>query len=177
MQNSIKCAIFYTKKNNCVANSMSKSINSSRRWTKKDISRARNQAPNRMSVEAFKAATAKDLLETDIQQDFFDCIEMIRYKGKPLKEYVYAVPNGGYRPKKTGSLMKKEGVKRGVPDIHCFIAIAPFHSLYIEMKTEKGDLSPHQERVIKLLREQGHKVVVCRSAASAVDEILKYLGI
>lgn len=94
-----------------------------------------------------------------------------------LRDFVFAIPNGGYRSKKTGANLKKEGVKRGVPDTHCFIPIAPFHGLYIEFKTDTGDTSPDQVRVIRLLREQGYKVVICRSTRSGMDELLKYLGI
>ena len=155
---------------------MPKNIRCGSRWSEKDLKKPKKQVPGRMSVSAFKAATAPKILETDIQQDFFERLDKIPYEGGTLKDYVYAVPNGGYRAKRTASILKAEGVKPGVPDTHCFIAVAPFHSLYIEFKTETGDLSLNQECVIRLLREQGHKVVVCRSADSAVDQLLKYLG-
>ncbi|MOA37127.1 VRR-NUC domain protein [compost metagenome] len=117
------------------------------------------------------------MYETDIQQDFMDQAAAIPFQGGTVKDYVYAIPNGGYRSKKTGKTLKAEGVKKGIPDTHCFVARAPYHSLYIEFKTEKGQLRPEQEQVIAMLREQGHKVVVCRSSQSGITEILKYLGL
>lgn len=157
---------------------MPKNMNSGKRWSLDDISRAKKKSqPSHMSVEQFNKVTAVKKLETDIQQKLFEQLELIPYKGRVLKDFFYAIPNGGFRSKKTGGILKAEGVKKGIPDIHCFIAIAPYHSLYIEMKTETGDLSGEQEQVIQLLREQGHKVVVCRNLNSALNEIFKYLGV
>lgn len=129
-----------------------------------------------MSAEEFHAAAPKKS-ESQMQISVFKDLENIPFRGGTVKDYVYAVPNGGYRTKKTGAVLKAEGVKRGVPDIHCFVAIPPFNSLYVELKTEIGTLSPDQEAVIKLLRMEGHKVVICRSEKSVIEQILKYLGI
>lgn len=154
---------------------------SGQRWTQKDLDKARGQKSlNHMTIKQFKAATTPKtpkVLETNLQQDLMTQLAQIPYKGESVSEYVFAVPNGGYRAKRTAKVLKAEGVKRGVPDIHCFVAKAPYHGLYVEMKTEKGVLSPEQEKMIYRLRQEGYKVVVCRSTRSALDEILKYLGV
>ena len=161
---------------------MSGNYRSNTRWTFKDIDRAKKQSAREktsssISVADFKTMNEANLLETDIQQDFMDLLAAIPYQRGTVKDFVYAIPNGGYRTKRTGKTLKAEGVKKGIPDTHCFIARAPYHSLYIEFKTEKGTLRPEQEQVIAMLREQGHKVVVCRSSQSGLTEILKYLGL
>lgn len=157
---------------------MTISRNSGKRWTFKDIAQAKKgPKDSQMSIDQYSLAVAVKKLETDIQQKLFEQLALIPYMGKTVKDFVYAIPNGGYRNKKTGGILKAEGVKKGVPDIHCFVAKAPYHSLYIEMKTETGELSDSQEMVIEMLREAGHKVVVCRNLNSAINELLKYLGI
>lgn len=157
---------------------MQKRNNSRSLWTEDSLKKSRT-APDvkSMSLEAFKAKTKPKLLETDIQQKLMKLLAEIPYKGLTLKDFVYAVPNGGYRSKRTASVLKAEGVKSGIPDLHCFVAVHPYHSLYIEMKTETGDLSESQKSVIPMLRREGHKVVICRSVEQALNEILKYLGI
>lgn len=148
------------------------------RWTMESINQAKKKAtPSSMAVDQFKKHVASTKLETDIQQELMDILELIPFKGRKIKDFIYAVPNGGYRAKRTANILKAEGVKKGVPDLHCFVAKAPYHSLYIEMKTQKGNLTESQEGLIPVLREEGHKVVVCRSKEQAVTEILKYLGI
>ncbi len=157
---------------------MSKSSSRGGRWTLAGIDKARGKSqPANMSIKQFQAATEPKLLETDIQQKLFEKLAEIPYRGTFLTKFFYAVPNGGYRTKRTGGILKAEGLKKGVPDIHCFIAVPPFHSLYIEMKTKTGELSQDQESMISMLRKEGHKVVICRSVMGAIDEIFKYLGI
>jgi hypothetical protein len=54
----------------------------------------------------------------------------------------FAVPNGGRRDKITGAILKREGVKAGVPDI---IVVRDGGSVaFIEVKTAKGRLSNSQ---------------------------------
>ena len=116
--------------------------------------------------------------ESSIQQNLISTLRdsALKYKGRPLVDYIYAIPNGGFRHKTTASILKGEGVKKGIPDLHLFIAMEPYHSLYIEMKNAKGDLSEDQKAVIPILRAEGHKVVVCRTVNQAIGEIFKYLG-
>ncbi|MCO8088205.1 VRR-NUC domain-containing protein [Acinetobacter indicus] len=147
----------------------------SRRWNTKDLTAKRQPAgSSRMTAAKYARSTIE---ETDIQQALIEELGFYKYQGKPLLDYIYAIPNGGHRSISVAKRLKAEGVKPGVPDLHCFIACPPYHSLYIEMKTERGTLSDHQNEVIPLLREQGHKVVVCRSQAQAKTELFKYLGI
>jgi hypothetical protein len=55
----------------------------------------------------------------------------------------FAVPNGGRRDKITGAILKREGVKAGVPDI---ILVRDGGSVaFLEVKTPKGSLSPAQK--------------------------------
>lgn len=115
--------------------------------------------------------------ESRSQKALIKQLGFIRFRGRPLTDFIYAIPNGGLRTKKTGGVLKAEGVKRGVPDMHLIVPMGEFHSLYIEMKTETGELTPEQTSVIQLLRECGHKVVVCRGEGHAMSEIVKYLEI
>jgi hypothetical protein len=47
---------------------------------------------------------------------------------------VYASANGGKRNKRTAELLKAQGVKAGIPDIHFPVAKCGYNSLYIELK-------------------------------------------
>jgi hypothetical protein len=97
-------------------------------------------------------------------------------KTQPLYRYAYHIPNGGSRGDTAdsrqiaGGNMKKEGVKKGVPDIHFPIARHGKHGLWIEMKkpslrpkrpTSPIGTSEDQDEWIALLKAQGHAVCVC----------------
>ena len=93
----------------------------------------------------------------------------------PELRHIFAIPNGGHRHIAVAVKLKAEGAKRGVPDLCLPVARRGSHSLWIEMKTQKGRLSTHQKEFIGFLQLQGHRVEVCRSAAEAWNTIQVYL--
>jgi len=88
-----------------------------------------------------------------------------------LKLDYCAVPNGGFRHKKTAVSMKRTGVKAGIPDILIFSRPKDNSAgVAIEMKRLKGGrVTPEQEAWHTKLRGHGWKVFVCRGAGAAID--------
>ncbi len=98
----------------------------------------------------------------------------IRQKYPELK-LLYHIPNGGTRDAVEGRHLKEQGVKSGVPDLHLPVARGPYHSLYIEMKTETGDTSGAQDWWLEELSKQGNFCEVCHGWESAVKVLEWYL--
>jgi len=73
---------------------------------------------------------------------------------------------------------KAAGVKAGFPDINLPVARGGYLGLYIELKTEKGRVSPDQDRIMSLLTSQGHLVALLKgqSAQSVFKAIIDYLA-
>lgn len=90
---------------------------------------------------------------------------------------LHHIPNGGSRDAIEGRHLKQQGVKPGVPDLHLPVARGPYHSLYIEMKTEKGRTSDVQEWWIEFLTAQGNFVEVCHGWETAVATLERYLSL
>jgi hypothetical protein len=94
---------------------------------------------------------------------------------------LYAVPNyaGGFgaSARKHGARLKREGRKRGVPDVVLPVPRGGFAALYVEMKSARGALSPEQRAWRDLLASLGNKVEVHRTWESARDAILAYLAL
>lgn len=61
----------------------------------------------------------------------------------PSSYRAFAVPNGGKRSAITGAILKRQGVKAGVPDI-CIVQRDGVMA-FLELKTSKGTLSPAQK--------------------------------
>ena len=95
----------------------------------------------------------------------------------PELDMLYHIPNGGSRGLLEAVRLKRQGVKPGVPDLHLPIARGGYIGLWIEMKTATGRLSEDQRRIIAMLRAEGHRVEVCRSAADAVEVLEDYLRV
>lgn len=69
---------------------------------------------------------------------------------------IFAIPNGGYRDKRTAQRLKDEGVEPGVPDLY-----VPAWGLWIEMKrTKGGKVSEDQAEWLDYLQSVGDSVVV-----------------
>jgi uncharacterized protein YcgL (UPF0745 family) len=109
----------------------------------------------------------------------------------PELELMFAVPNGGVRPHKfsgsskkgdrysvEGRKLKKEGVKKGVPDIFLPVPKGVYHGLFIEMKRRRGfSVKADQEAWLKNLAHQGYFVVVCKGSDAALKVLRGYLAL
>ena len=84
------------------------------------------------------------------------------------KVKIFAIPNGGNRNVITATMLKAEGVRKGVPDL--FI---PEWLLWIEMKRVKGGkLSPEQSDWIDYLNGCGYTAVVANGFDEAKAVVL-----
>lgn len=86
----------------------------------------------------------------------------------------YHVPNEGLRSVVAGAQLRSIGLKKGVPDICVPVARGPYHSLYIEMKSEGGKPTKEQTEWIWRLREEGMCAYVCIGATNAIALIDQY---
>jgi len=116
--------------------------------------------------------------EHDEQVKLFQWAKMQSSK-HPQLSLMFAIPNGGQRNIVTATKLKAEGVKSGVPDIFLAVPSKAYlsHGLFIEMKSEKGKLSPSQKIWIDGLSKIGYMCSVCYSFDEAKEAIGKYLGI
>lgn len=95
----------------------------------------------------------------------------------PELELMYHIPNEGKRTSITGSRMKAQGMRRGVPDICLPVPNVLHTALYIELKRAKGGrVSDEQRGWISALNRVGCRAVVCHGWNEAREEIERYLG-
>ncbi|MCM1364946.1 MAG: VRR-NUC domain-containing protein [Faecalibacterium sp.] len=127
-----------------------------------------------MTTEEFKAIYAK---EDEEQALLFEWAKLHEGKYPELKA-MYHVPNEGKRSEQQGAKMKSEGLKPGVPDICLPVSRGGYHSLYIELKREKGGrLTENQKTWIDMLRRLGNYAVCCCGSKAAEKVILWYLNL
>lgn len=75
-----------------------------------------------------------------------------------------------------GKILKRKGVKSGIPDICCPIPNDKYHGLYVELKVKLNKLSTTQIEVGKLLSALGYLVRVAWSGEEAIEIIKTYLA-
>ncbi len=88
---------------------------------------------------------------------------------------LFAVPNGGFRNIRTAVRLKGEGVLAGVPDLFLPVPTKKHNGLFLEVKTQKGRLSPNQTTFINAMLGRGYEVKVVHSATEALDVVKEYL--
>ena len=74
--------------------------------------------------------------------------------------FCFAIPNGGRRDKITGTMLKKEGVLAGAPDLEI---ILPNRIIFVELKNgSKGQQSQEQKWFEKEIKCRGFEYVIWR---------------
>lgn len=99
------------------------------------------------------------------------------FKAGKVGDYLFAIPNGGARSAVTGSILKAEGVRKGICDLCFCLPNENHHALYIEMKapTKTARVSKEQRCWIDRLNEAGYLAVVAYGFIQAKEIIEKYL--
>lgn len=114
----------------------------------------------------------RNSVESKMQQA---CMTWLALQHPTVYELTWATPNGGKRDIITASILKKEGVKAGVPDIFVAMPSNGYHGLFIEMKTDVGKLSTEQKKMLKRLEAAGYKTSIIRGINEFIDAIDGYL--
>ncbi len=99
-------------------------------------------------------------------------IEYCDLKGIPI----YHIANEGKRTRYTGDLLKRMGMRKGVPDLCVPVPKGKYHGFYIEMKSHKGKPTNEQISWLKCLKAQGYATAICYGASEAITLIEKYLN-
>ncbi len=106
------------------------------------------------------------------------CVRWFWLQYPQLEKVLFAVPNGGKRNSREAQIMKSEGVRAGVSDLIllCPSAKGEYHSLCIEMKTEKGKQTKLQKEWQEEAEKQGNKYVVVHNIDEFMEAVQDYLN-
>lgn len=94
----------------------------------------------------------------------------------PRLQFLFHIPNETVGGQGWIVRNRQMGVKTGVPDLFYPVPLHGFHGMFIEMKTDKGSLSPSQTRWIEALTGLGYKCVIAHGWEEARDALEEYLN-
>ena len=123
--------------------------------------------------------TTRETVPTEHQEQgrLFKWAQDNEWKWGGALRVMFAIPNGGLRDERNAINLKREGVRRGVPDVCLPVARGGFHALYIEMKRTKGGSVSDSQRDWHLwLADEGNLVAVCYGVDQAKQVITEYLN-
>lgn len=93
----------------------------------------------------------------------------------PQLQWMFAIPNGGFRDIRTAGKLKATGVKAGVWDIFLPIPIGSYAGYFIEMKVNKNGLSPLQKSFGVEMSQQRYQTGVFYKWEDAALSLKNYL--
>ena len=109
-------------------------------------------------------------LESDLQ---IACVKWFRLQyGNKL---LFAIPNGEKRNVITATILKRQGVLSGIPDLFLAEPNKIYSGLFIEMKSDKGKLTRNQTDMIFMLKQNNYDVAVCNSFESFKGAVEDYI--
>lgn len=106
--------------------------------------------------------------EDDELMKFFDWVSW-QQNSDPRLAAIYHVPNERRTSWFMGKILKRKGVRKGIPDVCCPVPIPPYVGLYAELKIKPNKLTIDQLTMLKLLSNLGH----CTRIAWSADELIK----
>jgi len=120
------------------------------------------------------------------QRALVEWADKVRVEGPPLLkypmvgDYLYAVPNGGWRKRTEAARLKGQGVRPGVPDLVLAIPSRGYSGMYIELKpTPYGSYRPttteRQDEWLAKLAAAGYYAIKAVGWDAARREIVWYL--
>lgn len=111
------------------------------------------------------------------QVAIFEWVNLHMAKYPQLKN-LFAIPNGGHRDRNTGAMLKREGVRAGVPDLMLAYPSNGYYGLFVELKRRDGGTASFlQVDWINRLQQAGYMATVAHGAKDAVKIIKDYLNL
>lgn len=93
-----------------------------------------------------------------------------------VRDFLFAIPNGGLRTLEGAIHLRLQGVKPGVSDLFLALPRGGYHGLFIECKTPtgRGRLSPAQRDWIERVTNVGYLATVVNDFQRATEFINNY---
>lgn len=101
------------------------------------------------------------------------CVQYFRLQYRNYK--IIAIPNGGYRDRRTAKTLVEEGVESGVADLFVIKPNKEYAGLWIEMKWGSNGQSENQKKFQIYVERMGYKYVVAYTFDEFKNEVDNYL--
>ena len=120
----------------------------------------------------------KNISDEAQEQEALFCWARLSIAKYPELALMYHIPNEGKRSVVNGAALKRQGLKKGVPDICLPVPRGKYHGMYIEMKRIDGKPTAEQKDFINELAKQGYACYVAdKGWADAAEVITWYMNL
>jgi hypothetical protein len=120
--------------------------------------------PNNVPETSLSPSRSASPSEKQIQAS---ALQHLAWRGVP-QLFWFAVPNGEWRSRVTGAILKGQGVIAGVPDL---ILVHAGRTYGLELKSDNGRSTDVQRSCHARMREAGAIVSTCRGVDEAISTL------
>ena len=113
---------------------------------------------------------SKDPSEEQIQRAMIAWVSL----QPSIRDFVIHIPNQGRRTNFYGALLKKLGMKGGIPDLFIAIPRQGYAGCFIEVKRKKGIPSPNQKDYLIKLANNSYFTCIVYSIDQGIEVIDEY---
>lgn len=112
------------------------------------------------------------MTEYDIQRTFVENIERLN------PDLLLCATVGGARMSiNQAKKIKRQGYRKGIPDLIIYEPRGGYYGLFIEIKKKGGRPSPHQKKWVDDLQSRGYRAAVCKGLDQCIDEFNHYFNL
>lgn len=115
--------------------------------------------------------TKKWKLSEAIKPEDIEQIKVVEWLKNRTDLPFFAICNQRNCTPQYGALLKRMGLRAGVSDLMIPRAAKHYYGAFIELKTAKGKLSPHQVVFLEDMMKEGYFAICCWTAEAAITAI------
>lgn len=103
---------------------------------------------------------------------------LVKLISEQYPDLLYCATVGGARMSiNQARMIKRQGYRKGVPDLIFYEPRSGFHGLCMEIKKKKGQPSPHQRAWIADLEQRGYQALICKGLDQCIEAFETYFNL
>ena len=104
--------------------------------------------------------------------------QLVQLISNQFPDILYCATVGGARMSiNQAKMIKRQGYRKGVPDLIFYEPRDGFNGLCIEIKKKGGQPSPHQRAWIADLQTRGYQALICKGLDSCIQAFEDYFNL
>lgn len=104
--------------------------------------------------------------------------KLVKLVSDQYPELLYCATVGGARMSiNQARQIKRQGYRKGIPDLIFYEPRKGYNGLCIEVKKKGGQPSPHQRAWIADLQQRGYQALICKGLESCIEAFETYFNL
>lgn len=104
--------------------------------------------------------------------------QLVKLISEQYPDLLYCATVGGARMSiNQARMIKRQGYRKGVPDLIFYEPRGGYHGFCMEIKKKRGQPSPHQRAWIADLQRRGYQALICKGLDQCIEAFETYFNL